>query len=64
MKIKVIIDGKTKKLELSKPITILELAEKLNIVLPCFIVKVNGKIVPEDDEAMGTIEFVRITSGG
>lgn len=66
MKIKIIHENKKKEIQLEKKITISELAKRLNIVMPNYIVKLNNKIVPEDEILNNgdTVEFFKVISGG
>ncbi|MFH8080899.1 MAG: MoaD/ThiS family protein [Candidatus Aenigmatarchaeota archaeon] len=66
MKIKIIFEGKKRVVEYRKNMSIIELAKKNNIILPNYVVKINGELVPEDEKIKENdkIEFIRITSGG
>ncbi|MCX8179671.1 MAG: MoaD/ThiS family protein [Candidatus Aenigmarchaeota archaeon] len=66
MKIKIVLGGKKKEVEVKNGENIIELAKRNNIILSNYIVKVNGKIVPENQviKRYDKIEFIRIASGG
>lgn len=66
MKIKIIENNKFKEMDVKKGLTIAELARKLEIVLPTYIPKVNGKIVPDDEKLNegDKISFFKVVSGG
>lgn len=66
MKIKVIQENKKREVKLDKKISISELAKRLDIVMPNYIVKLNNKIVPEDEVIADgdVVEFFKVISGG
>ncbi|MBU5690065.1 MAG: MoaD/ThiS family protein [Candidatus Aenigmatarchaeota archaeon] len=65
MKIKLVVDGKARKIDTKKS-TIIDLAKSHDIVLSNYIVRVNGKIVPEDEKLKDgdVIELFKVISGG
>ncbi len=66
MIIKVIESGKLKEVEISKAVTVSELAKRLNIVMPSYIAKINNIIVPDTEKVKekDEVEFFKIISGG
>lgn len=67
MKIKIIKEQSgAKEVKLAQSISVSELAKKMDIVLPNYIVRVNNKIVPEDEKVADgdVIHFFRVISGG
>ncbi|MEW6095753.1 MAG: MoaD/ThiS family protein [bacterium] len=66
MKIKVIHESKIKKVKIDSKMSVAKLAKKLDVILPNYIVKLNNKIVPEDEMVKDgdTIEFFKVISGG
>lgn len=51
---------------MTKGLTIHELARKLGVVLPNYIVKINNKLVPENEEIANgdSVHFMKVVSGG
>ena len=66
MKIKVLESARLKEMELDRSITVSELANRLGIVMPSYIAKINNKIVPDTTKvkAKDEVEFFKIISGG
>ena len=66
MKIKVKKNEKTREIKIKKNITVSELAKQLNITLQNHIVKVDDRLVPDDEKLKegNTVEFFIVISGG
>lgn len=66
MKIKVKKDGKIKRVKIGKNATVSELAKDLGITFQNYIVRINDKIVPDDEKLKekDEVEFFRVISGG
>lgn len=66
MKIKVIEADITKDVNIDRPLTVSELAKKMDIVLPSYIAKINNRIVPDTERVKDKdeVEFFKIISGG
>ncbi|MCX8178725.1 MAG: MoaD/ThiS family protein [Candidatus Aenigmarchaeota archaeon] len=65
MKIKLVVEGKNKTIVIKKS-NIIDLAKNQGIVLSNYIVRVNNKIVPEDEKLKDgdVVEFFKVISGG
>ena len=65
MKIKLVVEGKSKTVKTNK-LNIIDLAKSQKIVLSNYIVRVNDRIVPEDEKIKDgdVVEFLKIISGG
>lgn len=65
MKIKLVVEGKIKTITIKKS-SIIDLAKNQGIVLSNYIVRVNDKIVPEDEKLKDgdVVEFFKVISGG
>ncbi|MEM0473138.1 MAG: MoaD/ThiS family protein [Candidatus Aenigmatarchaeota archaeon] len=65
MKIKLVVEGKSKTITIKKS-SIIDLAKNQGIILSNYIVRVNDKIVPEDEKLKDgdVVEFFKVISGG
>ena len=66
MRITVIIGNKKQKVKLEKPMQVLELAKLLGLVLPEYLVKINGEFSPDTEKLKDgdVVEFIPISSSG
>lgn len=66
MRIKVIESAKTREMDIKKPITVSELAKRLDITMPSYIARINNRIVPDTERLKNKdeVEFFKIISGG
>jgi len=66
VKIKIIENNKVKEINVKEGLTIVELAKILDLVLPCYIPKINDKTVPDDEKLKegDKVVFFKVIGGG